>query len=134
MAAATYTQFVDAVQALSVTGVSRKYEEPPRKFNTADTPCSFVWFPSGDNAPLTFEGGRQFRKRALDLIVVYASTALTADAPFTSTITMMDNVETALGGLSVGQSDPAWTITSRLYQETTDRRYWAVIATITGTG
>jgi len=134
MATATYTQFVDAVQALSVTGVSRKYEEPPQKFNTADLPCSFVWFPSGDNAPLMFEGGRQFRQRSLDLIVVYASTALTADAPFTATITMMDNVETALSSLSVGQSKPNWSIRSQLYLESADRRFWAVIATINGTG
>lgn len=134
MATATYTQFVDAVQALSVTGVNRKYEEPPRKFNTADLPCSFVWFPSGDNAPLMFEGGREFRRRAVDLIVVYDSTALDADADFTATITMMDNVETALASLSVGQSKPTWSMISRLYDETATRRYWAVIATIRGTG
>ena len=134
MATATYTQFVDAVQALSVSGVSRKYEEPPRKFNTADMPCSFVWFPSGDNSPLMFEGGREFRRRAADLIVVYASTEVTADAPFTDTIAMMDNVETALLTLSVGQSKPTWTMRSQLYRETADRRYWAVVATIRGTG
>lgn len=134
MATATYTQFVDAVQALTVTGVNRKYDEPPRKFNTADLPCSFVWFPSGDNAPLMFEGGREFRRRSLDLIVVYAETAVTADAPFTATVTMMDNVETALLTLSVGQSKPTWTVRSQLYNETAERRYWAVIATIQGTG
>ena len=134
MATATYTQFVDAVQALDITGVNRQYEEPPRKFNTADLPCSFVWFPSGDNNPLTFEGGRAFRGRSLDLIVVYAETAITADAPFTATITMMDSVESALLTLDIGQSKPTWRIRSQLYQETADRRYWAVIATIQGAG
>ena len=136
MATATYTQFVDAVQALTITGVNRKHEEPPRNFNTADLPCSFVWFPSGDNSPLMFEGatGREFRRRALDLIVVYDSTALDADADFTATVTMMDNVEAALGSLSVGQSKPNWTIRSQLYNETAKRRYWAVVATIRGTG
>ena len=135
MATATYTQFVDAIQALTITGVNRKYEEPPRKFNTADMPCSFCWFPSGDNNPLTLEGRTAaFRGRAADLIVVYATTEVTADAPFTDTIAMMDNVETALLTLSVGQSKPTWTMRSQLYQETADRRYWAVVATIRGTG
>ena len=134
MAIATYSQFVDAIQALSVTGVSRKYGEPPRKFNTADLPCSFVMFPSGDNVPLSFEGGRQFRGRSADFVIVYASTAITADAPFTDTVTMMDNVEAALESLSVGQSGPTWTARSQLYSESADRLYWAIIATIKGTG
>ena len=114
--------------------LKRKYTEPPRKFNTADLPCSFVMFPSGDNNPLSFEGGRQFRNRAVDFWVVYADTAVTADAPFTDTVMMMDNVEAALSSLSVGQSSPTWTIVSRLYAEMADRLYWAVVATIRGTG
>lgn len=134
MATATYSQFVNAIQALSVTGVNRKYDEPPRKFNTADLPASFVMFPSGDNVPLSFEGGRQFRGRSADFVIVYADTAVTADAPFTDNVTMIDNVETALGSLSVGHSSPTWTIRSQLYSETADRLYWAVIATIKGTG
>ena len=135
MGTATYSQFVDAVQALSITGVNRQYEAPPRKFNSADLPCSFVRFPRGDNDPMTFEGRTAgFRGRTLDLIVVYDSTALGADADFTDTITMMDNVETALLTLSIGHSKPTWRIRSQLYQETAERRYWAVIATIQGTG
>ena len=133
-AAATYSQFVDAIQALTVTGVTRKYGEPPRKFNTADLPCSFVMFPSGDNVPLSFSGGRQFKGRSADFVVVYDSTAVDADTDFTATVTMMDNVDTALGSLSVGYSDPTWTIQSRLYREVGDRWYWAVIATVKGTG
>lgn len=134
MATASYAQFVDAVQALNVSGVVRKYSKPPNKFNHADMPCSFIWFPGGDHAPLTFGGGRQFRSRTLDLIVVYAHTAVTADEPFDETVAMMDAVETALDGLVVGQSKPTWSITSQLYSETAERRYWAVIATIQGHG
>lgn len=134
MATATYAQFIDAVQALTVSGVNRKYLEPPQKFNSADMPCSFVWFPSGDNKPLAFGGGRQFRTRTVDLIVIYAQTAVTADMPFDATVTMMDAVETALNSLSVGQSKPTWEIISRLFDETAERRYWAVVATISGTG
>lgn len=134
MAAATYTEFVDAIQALTVSGVSRKYEKPPSSFNSADLPASFVWFPSGDNSPLSFEGGREFRKRSADLVVVYESTAPSADPDFTDTVTMMDNVETALGTLDIGYSNPSWEIRSQLYLETAERRYWAVIATINGTG
>jgi hypothetical protein len=134
MATATYTQFIAAIQALSVTNVKRKYTEPPQAFNETDLPCSFVMFPSGDNTPLSFTGGRQFRNRSVDFIVVYADTAPTVDAPFSATVTMMDNVETALTGLSVGRSDPTWEIRSQLYRETAGRLYWAVIATIRGTG
>lgn len=134
MAAATYAQFINAIQALTVTDVKRKWEEPPRKFNAADLPCSFCMFPSGDNAPLSYSGPREFAAREVDFIVIYADTAATADAPFTDTVAMMDKVETALLTLSVGQSKPTWNIRSQLYLEAGDRRYWAVIATIRGTG
>jgi hypothetical protein len=134
MPTATYAQFVTAVQALTVSGVNRKYTEPPQKFNSADLPCSFVWFPSGDNKPLTFGGGGEFKGRSLDFIVIYAETAVTADMPFAATVAMMDAVETALNGLSVGFSEPVWNINSRLFNETAERRYWAVIATVSGKG
>jgi hypothetical protein len=47
---------------------------------------------------------------------------------------MMDAVETALNGLSVGFSKTVWNINSRLFNETAERRYWAVIATVSGKG
>jgi hypothetical protein len=134
MATATYAQFVAAVQDLNVTGVNRKHTEPPQKFNTADLPSSFVWFPQGDNKPLMFGGGREFKSRAVDLIVIYAETAVTVDMPFAATVTMMDAVETALNGLSVGFSQPTWIIESKLFDQTADKRYWAVVATISGKG
>jgi hypothetical protein len=134
MGQASYAQFIDAIQALTVAGVNRKYEEPPNKFNNADLPCSFVWFPQGDNKPLTFGGGREFSQRTVDFIVVYAETGITADMPFTATVAMMGAVETALFNLSVGYSKPTWEIVSRLFEETTERRYWAVVATISGKG
>lgn len=134
MATATYAQFIAAVQDLTIDGVVRRYDEPPNKFNAADLPCSFVMFPSGDNKPLSFGGGREFRKRVVDLIVIYAATGITADQPFQETVAMMDEVETTLMGLSVGQSKPTWQIVSQLFDETAERRYWAVVATISGTG
>jgi hypothetical protein len=134
MAAATYAEFIAAVQAMEIAGVVRRYDEPPQKFNTADMPCSFVWFPSGDHKPLSFAGASQFRARVVDLIVVYAETGVTADMPFQSTVAMIDATEVALKSLAVGQTKPTWTIVSQLFNETADRRYWAVIATISGTG
>lgn len=134
MATASYAQFIAAVQALDVVGVNRKYPEPPQKFNSADLPCSFVWFPAGDNKPLTFGGGNQLRARVLDFIIVYADATVTPDMPFTETVALMDAVETALSSLRVGQSKPSWDIKSLLYQHTEDLRYWAVIATVSGTG
>lgn len=134
MATATYAEFVAAVQALNVPEVVRRYDEPPQLFNTADMPCSFVWFPEGDNKPLSFKGGREFRGRVVDWVVVYAETGITVDMPFQETVAMMDAVETALMGLAVGQTKPTWTVVSKLFNQTAERRYWAVIATITGTG
>lgn len=135
MASASYAQYIDAIQALEVEGVKRTYENPPTSFNSADMPCKFCWFPDGDNVPLSFGGGvREFKRRTVDLVVVYASTTPKAVQPFEETVAMMDAVETALVGLSVGQSNPNWTIRSQLYEETADRRFWAVIATINGTG
>jgi hypothetical protein len=134
MSTATYAQFVAAIQALTVAGVVRKHTEPPMRFNYADLPCSFVMFPSGDNAPLAFQGAREFRPRAADFVVVHAETAPTADAPFVATVAMMDAVEDALLTLDVGQSELTWTIRSQVYLETAERWYWAVVATIQGTG
>lgn len=135
MATASYAQFIAAVKNLSVSGVSKTHDQPPAVFNRADLPCKFCWFPQGDNAPLSFGGdAHEFRRREVDLIVVYESTAKKADPTFTETVALMDALETALGNLDAGQSNPSWQIRSQLYSETDDRRYWAVIATIQGTG
>lgn len=44
---ATFADFLTAVQAIAVSGVTRAYDEPPNSLNTADLPASFPMLPSG---------------------------------------------------------------------------------------
>lgn len=129
----TYAAYAAAVGALTVTGVTRKYDHTPVSLSAADLPAQFIRLPNGGRdagAVSTCSGSG--KRRDIELVICVEAVGLdNAEPNFDATVSMMDALETALaamtkplpiisyelrsGGVSVGGTG-----------------YWAVIATITG--
>ena len=131
----SYTTFVGNVAALSVTGVSRAYTEPPTRIATADMPLSFPRLPSGDHAPLTaggFQGGWPTLRCEL-VVVIHAIMAETDDVKFSDTLTVMDNISVALRSASLASGPIRWSLRTDVI--TLDSGFYhAVITDIETTG
>ena len=129
----TYNELVAALAGLSVSGVTRQYTQgPPAALNSADLPAQWVELSQGDEAPISV-GGTWPTLRA-DLVVAYEAAGQgTQPANFEGTVDVMDALVTALRGLSLGQTKPAWEI--RLEMALVARSaYWAVVASVTVEG
>ena len=56
MAITTMREFVDALEAITITGVNRQWTQgPPTQANDADVPCSYVKLPNSSEGPLVLQ-------------------------------------------------------------------------------
>ena len=134
MAITSYTSFVAALAALSITGVTRAYTEPPRQLNTADLPCSYPSLPNGGENPITGEVAGGWPVLRADLVVLVEPWAQnTRAANYTATVAMMDNVSVAMRAADLARSRPRWTIRTEVVS-IGDTPYWAVICTAEANG
>lgn len=131
----TYTAFVTALEALTVTGVTRKFSQgQPNTLNTADLPAQWVDLPRGESVPATCAGDMT-RTLTADLIVALEPVAQNQrPTNFDATVTMLDSLHTALDAADLGtDSTPGWI--SRLAIVTVNTvDYWAVITEVTALG
>jgi len=137
MAITSMTTFVDALEALSVTGVVKTYEGPPRALQTANLPAMWVQIPHGEEGALTFGTHGGWPTLTADLVIAYEPVAQNLqDANFKATVTQLDNVNTALRAATptgIGKSFIEWTIRQDMIM-IAENYYWAVIATIIARG
>lgn len=136
----TYTAFVTALAALTVTGVTRSYvmgQTPPAALNAADMPAMWVQGPTGENAPRIFcDDAGWPRFRAQVVIALQATAQSNMATVWEDCVTMMDNVHAALIA-DAGQSLAAagTTYTMNLGTVTVAGvAYWAVIVDVTTEG
>lgn len=131
----SYTDFIGNVAALSVTGISRAYTEPPSRIASADMPLSFPRLPSGDHGPLTaggFQGGWPTLRCEL-VVLVHALMLETDDVKFSDTLTVMDNIATAMRSADLASGPVRWSIRTELVTLESGF-YHAVITDIETTG
>lgn len=135
MAITTYTEFVTNLSALTITGVTRAYLEPPRQLATADLPTSYVRIPSGIETPITGDATGGWPTLRADLVVVLEPYRQnTQSANYTAALTMMDSVSSALrASTNLGKANARWTIRQdmELYGETT---YWVIVCNVESNG
>lgn len=135
----SYTDFVTALSALTVSGVVRQYTEPPRAVSSADLPVSYTRLPSGEEPPLT-TGDRAggWPTLTAELVVLVQAIEQNNQQPnYTDTLNMMDNVSAALRGVTtkvLAMSKPSWQIRIDIVSLNEQTAYWAVIATVTARG
>ena len=133
----TFRSFVDALEALTITGVVRQYTQGPPMGapGTADCPFQYVRYPASDEIPLVFgEQGGWPTLRADLVIGVEPVGQNTTFENFDDTVDMMDNVTVALQGAPcITKSKLNWSIRQAI-DTVAGQQYWAVIAAIEGKG
>ena len=98
---ATYRSFVDALEALSITGVNRQYDQGPPigAPGVADCPFQYVRYPGADESIVSFGAHGGWPAFRAELVVCVEPVGQnTAWENFDDTVDMMDNMTTALRG------------------------------------
>jgi len=131
----TYRSFVDALEALVVVGVVRRYTSGPPSGapGTADVPAQYVRYPGGEERALVFgEGGGVGTLRAELMVLVEPVAGSTHPRNFDATVDMMDNVAAALRGApcSIG-GKLSWSV-RQVIDTVAGTDYWAVLASVEG--
>ena len=132
MTITSYTTLSAGLAALTVTGVTRKLTAPPASIETADLPTSWPGLPRGEEPPLTFQTAGGWPTLVCDFIIaVEAVGQNTQGGNYSSTLTIMDALSTALRGASIGRATLRWTINANVQVIVGSTTYWAVVATVT---
>ena len=131
----TYTAFVGELEALVISGVTRRYTTgQPNTLNTADLPAQWVDLPRGESVPATCAGDMT-RTLTADLIIALEPVAQnTRPTNFDATVTMLDSIHTALDAATFStMAVPSWG--SKLQYVTVNTvDYWAVTTEVSALG
>lgn len=133
----TYRSFVDALEALTITGVVRQYTQGPPlgASGVADLPAQYVRYPGGDEIAIVFGEQGGWPTLRLELVVLVEPVGQsTAPANFDATVDMMDAVTTALQGAPcITKTKLHWSIRQAI-DVVAGQAYWAVVANVEGSG
>lgn len=131
MTTTTMTQWVDAFQALTVSGVTRHYDYPPLSLNTSDLPAAWPG-PFGSNKSRDDFTcvGLNWSRQIEYTIAVEAVGQSTQPTNYDALVTMADALETALKAMAVTTFiDPVINMGIR---SVAGVDYWALVADVTG--
>ena len=133
----TYRAFVDALEALVVTGVERRYTSGPPAGSTGvgDCPAQYVRLPAGNEAGIAFDGQGGWPSLSAELVILVEPVAQNRQPDnFDNTVDMMDALTTALQGASCyTKSKLSWAIRQAI-DTVAGQDYWAVVASVEGNG
>lgn len=135
MTVTAYRSFVDALEALSITGVVREYHHGPPTTSPADTPAQYVRSPGSEEIAIVFgEQGGWPTLRADLVILVEPVGQSTQERNFDLTVDMMDNIATALRGATcMTKSHVRWSLRQTI-DTVAGQDYWAIVAGVEGSG
>ncbi len=132
---ATNAAFLTAIQAMTVTGVSRHYEEPPRKLSTADLPAAFPLMPSGALGEKSLSCYDTNKTRSIGYVVAIEPVGQGTQAEnYGQLAAVMDNMETAFDALEKSQGGTLanfieYEIAAEIFA-VAGIDYWSIVATI----
>jgi len=134
MAFTTYSAFVAALAAMTVTSVTRAYTEPPQRIASADLPVMFPRIPSGSGENESLGGTSSYSRAECELVVVLESTGQDNNSVnFPAAVTMMDNLEAAFRTNIEDIGIDSWSINVETdFVGVTE--YWLIIATVEASG
>lgn len=133
----TNAAWIAAIQAMTVTGVTHHYNEPPPSINTADMPCAFPLLPSGERGELITSCIGNNKPRNIKYVIIVGPVAQDTNANNYATLGgHMDNLETALDALTIPQGGSVgqridYTITARGDFPVSEVNHWAIEADVT---
>jgi hypothetical protein len=134
----TYRSFVDALEALVVAGVVRRYSQGPPigAPGTADCPFQYVRYPGTDEEyPIVFGEQGGWLDLHADLVIGVEPVGQdVAPENFDNTVDMMDNLAAALRGQTcTTKSHVRWSL-RQIIDTVAGQQYWAVLAQVRGNG
>ena len=135
----TFTSFVDALEAVVVAGVNRRYTDgPPQSLNSSDLPAQWVQLPRGSDETITFGNLGGWQTMTADVVIAVEAVGQDVNAVnFPLTVSMMDALAAAMSAADTcalfTKSVPTYTIRQTVV-EVAGVAYWAVYATVTGKG
>lgn len=135
----TNAAFVTAMQGLSVTGVAAasQYNQPPNAVNTADLPVSFPMMPSGERGELITSCANDAKVRRMGFVILMEATGQsTQPVKYAALAAQMDNLETALDGLTIPGGGTLGNFIEYTIETTGDfllgdSAFWAIVAEVT---
>ena len=129
----TNAAFVTAVQAWSVTGVTRHFDEPPQSLKTADLPAAWPMLPSGEMGGYvtTCDDGKSKTRNINFIIAIEPAGQGTNATNYAQIAGLMDALETVLDADSTFVYPLEYTITSGPVL-VAGNTYWAITASING--
>lgn len=134
MAITTYAGFLGGLAALTVSGVTSKLTYPPVSLSSAELPAQWVQLPSGGEAPITFGSAGGWPTFQAELVVAVEAVAQGREGEsFAATVSMLDNVSSALRGVNLTKGPVHWSVRAAVL-EVAGLAYWAVVATVEGSG
>ena len=140
MAITTMREFVDNLEAITITGVVRQYTQgPPTSANDADMPCSYVKLPRIDEGPMVLQNqGGWPTLRATHVILVEAVVQNLQPVNFDAAVDMMDEMSTALRGTdaecgTLAKSPITWSQRQGI-ETVAGVEYWAIFTDVEGQG
>ena len=133
----SYREFVDDLEALTITGVNRQYTQgpPTGASGVADCPCQFVVFPGGSERALVFgmQGGWPSLRAELWVGVGPVGQDVGPEN-FDNGVDMMDNVSDALRSAEcITRAHFTWDI-DLVERPIAGMMYWVVLTRIEGSG
>ena len=131
----TITNFVTALGDITITGVTSKLNEPPRKLTTADLPAQWVQVPNLAREPATFESqGKLWDTHRAQLVVAFEPVGQnTQAANWAGVLTLMDSVWAAISAASIVQGRLQYTIAQGIVT-VAEAAYWAVVVEVEAHG
>jgi hypothetical protein len=140
MAVTTMREFVDALEAITITGVTQQWTQgPPTQVNDPDVPCTYVKLPNSVEGPLVFQNqGGWPTLRATHVILVEAVAQNLQPVNFDAAVDMMDALSSALRG---GEADCGTLAKSHItwsqrqgIETVSGVEYWAIFTDVEAQG
>ena len=135
----TLRTFVDNLEAVTITGVTRQYTQGPPAGapGTADLPASYVRLPKSSEGPIVLSGQGGWPELSATLMILMEPVAQNLQGVnFDATVTMIDNVSTAFGAVAcgtLGMAKPSWSCAQTI-DSVAGIDFWAVIVDVRGRG
>ena len=134
MSYTTYAAFVSGLAGLTISGVTRKYTEPPGTVGDADMPISYPRITSQNNETLTIGQVGGLDRGTADLVVVVERYEVNSNAAnFAATVAMVDAINTAMKAAIDTLGIDRWEIRP---EDVTigQSQCWALVVTVEASG
>jgi len=127
----TYTGFVDGIRTMTVEGVVRAYNAPPRRVAAEDLPLSYPRLPTAGNENAIVTVGTSTERGSVDLVIIVEALGLEKEeATFDAALALIDALAGALKTNAGALGVESWDIRQQ-YEQYGDTTYTVVVATIT---